>query len=63
MAFISTIKVKNTIYDFRAAALGSSDVGTSTKPIYIKAGIPTICDNVLGVTLWKSLKQLVVILT
>lgn len=63
MAFISTIKVKDTIYDFRAAALGSSDVGTSIKPVYIKAGIPTICDDVLGVTLWKSLKQLVVILT
>lgn len=63
MAFISTIKVKDTIYDFRAAALGSSDVGTSTKPVYIKAGLSTICDDVLGVTLWKSLKQLVVILT
>lgn len=63
MASISTIKVKDTIYDFRAVTLGSSDVGTSIKPVYIKAGLSTICDDVLGVTLWKSLKQLVAVFT
>lgn len=54
MAFISTIKVKDTIYDFRAAALGSSDVGTNIKPVYIKEGIPTICDDVLGIDITGS---------
>ena len=34
-----------------ASKIGTTDVGSSTKPVYIKAGTPTECDGTLGVNI------------
>lgn len=51
MPYISSIKMKNTIYDLRASAIGSVDVGSDTKPVYLKAGVPISCGSSLGVNI------------
>ena len=50
MSTISQIEVNSIKHDIRASKLGSSTVGGSTKPIYLKNGIPTECADMGGLT-------------
>lgn len=56
MPYISSIKMKNTAYDLRASVIGSADVGSTTKPVYLKAGAPVACGDSLGVSITGNAK-------
>lgn len=48
---VSNITINNVASATTASKLGSSNVGSSTKPIYLNAGTPTVCGNSLAVSI------------